>query len=263
MRHARTLCAAIAPLAVAAVAGCQAPALPVGDEHRALFAGEYRGAPSGGLTAELLVTPELSYVYEQDLGDASRLDRIKQSGQLRVTGPHSATAGRVRLNWKTKNSVEVYSPHGSSFDPDPVSGGDYMSGHQFTMRRQGGSAESLVLGKVTVTMEPRKPECEAQVSISYVQRNTKVDVETTVEQDGCMASSGDYALRLRTIDGEGEIDTRKFEESWTRSSPGTVRAEKTYDIGGGRRLISAQVSTAPATNCRCDEVAAPAVPSPR
>ena len=256
-------CAAIAPFAFGVAAGCQAPALPIGDEHRALFPGEYRGAPGGGLTAELSIAPDLSYVYEQDLGDASRIDRIRQSGQLRATGARSAVAGRVKLNWKTRNSVEAYSPHGSSLEPDPVSGGDYMTGHQFTMRRHGDSVEPMVLGKVTLTLEPRQPDCKAQVSISYMQMDAKVNVETTVEHDGCAASSGDYALRLRTIDGEGEIDTRQFDESWTRSAPGSVRSEKVYDIGAGRRLISAQVSTAPATNCRCDEVAESADRNPR
>ena len=247
----RRLCAAFAPLALGAVAGCQAPALPTDDEHRALFPGEYRGAPSGGLTASLSVASDLSYVYEQDLGDASRLDRIKQSGQLRIAGPRSATAGRVKLSWETKNAVQVYTPHGSGFDPDPVGGGAFRTGHRFTMRRSGASAEPVTFGKVTLTMEPRQPECEAQVSISYMQMSAQISVETTVEHEGCVASSGDYTLRLRTVDGEDEIDTREIDESWTRTEPGPVQSEKVYDIGGDRRLISAQVSTAPATNCRC------------
>ena len=83
--------------------------------------------------------------------------------------------------------------------------------------------------------------------------SAQVSVETTVEHEGCVASSGDYALRLRTVDGEGEIETREFEESWTRTEPGPVQSEKVYDIGSDRRLVWAQVSTAPATNCRCAE----------
>ena len=146
---------ALAPLALGALAGCQAPTLPTSDEHRALFPGEYSGAPSGGLTASLSVAPDLSYVYEQDLGDASRLDRFRQSGQLRIAGPRSAAAGRVKLQWETHSAVQVYSPHGSSFEPDPVAGGAYQVGHRFTMRRSGTSAEPVTFGKVTLTMEPR------------------------------------------------------------------------------------------------------------
>lgn len=227
--------------------------MPATDDHRALFPGEYHGSPSGGLSATLSITPTLSYVYEQDLGEASRLDRVSRAGTLRITGPDSASAGRVRLHWATRNTVAVRSPHGSSFDPNPVEGGDYMRGHEFTLRRVGARSESRVLGTVTLAMEPRQAQCEAQVSISYAQLNAQVHVETTVEHDGCAASSGDYELRLRTRNDDGEIETYTFAESWTRSEAEPVYSEKLYDIGDGRRLMWARVSTAQTTNCRCDD----------
>ena len=241
------------PGALALLVGCQAPSLPATDEHRALFPGEYSGSLGGDLQATLSITPALSYVYEQDLGEASRLDRIGRAGTLQITGQKSATAGSVVLQWQNKNAVTVRSPHGSRFDPNPLGGGDYMQGHEFTMRRTTARGER-VIGTVTVAMAPRKPQCEAQVSISYVQMNTRVRVETTVENEGCAASSGDYALRLRTVDGDGEIETRTFAESWSRANTEPVTTAKLYDIGSGRRLVWAQVSTAPATNCRCHGV---------
>ena len=92
------------------------------------------------------------------------------------------------------------------------------------------------------------------VSISYAQLNTQVHVETTVDHDGCAASGGDYEVRLRTVDVDGDVETRTFAESWSRTDAKPMTTTKLYDIGSGRRLVWAQVSTAPATNCRCRDV---------
>ena len=244
----------LALVALVVLVGCQAPSLPATDEHRGLFPGEYSGSMGGGLRATLSITPELSYVYEQDLGEASRLDRIRRAGTLQIKGPKSATAGNVALQWRSKNAVTVRSPHGSRFDPNPLGGGDYSLGHEFTMRRAAGQGEGRVIGTITLALEPRKPECEAGVSISYAQLNTQVSVETTVDHDGCAASGGDYEVRLRTVDVDGDVETRTFAESWSRTDAKPMTTTKLYDIGSGRRLVWAQVSTAPATNCRCHGV---------
>ena len=244
----------LALAALGVLLGCQAPSLPATDEHRGLFPGEYSGSMGGGLRATLSITAELSYVYEQDLGEASRLDRIRRAGTLQIKGPKSATAGNVALQWRSKNAVAVRSPHGSRFEPNPLGGGDHSLGHEFTMRRAAGQGERRVIGTITLALEPRKPECEAGVSISYVQMNTQVRVETTVEHDGCAASGGDYEVRLRTMGGDGDIETQAFAESWSRTDAKPITAAKLYDIGSGRRLIWAQVSTAQGTNCRCHGV---------
>ena len=96
------------------------------------------------------------------------------------------------------------------------------------------------------------PECQAEVSISYVPMYDKVRVETTVEHDGCAASSGDYTLRVRTRGADGEITTEDIDESWRRTLAGTVETTKAYPLDVDRELVWVRVRTARKTNCRCD-----------
>lgn len=97
-----------------------------------------------------------------------------------------------------------------------------------------------------------EPECRAQVSISYVPMYDKVRVETTVEHDGCPASSGDYTLRVRTRDPDGEVATQDIHESWRRTDAVRVDRTKVYPLDPERELVWVRVRTERKTNCRCD-----------
>ena len=98
------------------------------------------------------------------------------------------------------------------------------------------------------------PECQAEVSISYVPMYDKVRVETTVEHDGCPASSGDYTLRVRTRNPEGEVATQDIQESWRRTDAIRVDHTKVYPLDPERELVWVRVRTERKTNCRCDAV---------
>ena len=121
--------------------------------------------------------------------------------------------------------------------------------------------ESLELGgeirhEYTVKLKSSlpQPECRADVSISYVPMYDKVRVETTVEHDGCAASSGDYTLSLRTRDPQGDVTTQDIPESWRRTDAAPVDRTKVYPLDPERELIWVRVRTARKTNCRCDAV---------
>ena len=101
------------------------------------------------------------------------------------------------------------------------------------------------------------PECQARVSISYVPMYDKVRVETTVEHDGCAASSGDYTLRVRTRDTDGEVATQDILESWRRTDAVRVDHMKVYPLDPERELVWVRVRTERKTNCRCDAVDEP------
>ena len=102
------------------------------------------------------------------------------------------------------------------------------------------------------------PECQARVSISYVPMYDKVRVETTVEHDGCAASSGDYHAasphpgtptaksRHRTSRSHGAVRTRS-----------AVDHTKVYPLDPERELVWVRVRTERKTNCRCDAVDEP------
>ena len=122
-------------------------------------------------------------------------------------------------------------------------------------------AESLELGgeirhEYTVELKSSlpQPECRADVSISYVPMYDKVRVETTVEHDGCPVSSGDYTLRIRTRDAQGEVTTQDIEESWRRTDAIRVDRTEVYPLDPDRELVWVRVRTARKTNCRCDAV---------
>ena len=96
------------------------------------------------------------------------------------------------------------------------------------------------------------PECQAQVSISYVPMYDKVRVETSVEHDGCAASSGDYTLRVRTRGTDGEVATQDIHESWRRTDAVRVDRTDVYPVDPERELVWVRVRTERKTNCRCD-----------
>ena len=104
------------------------------------------------------------------------------------------------------------------------------------------------------------PECQAQVSISYVPMYDKVRVETAVEHDGCPASSGDYTLRVRTRGTDGEVATQDIHESWRRTDAVRVDRTDVYPVDPERELVWVRVRTERKTNCRCDAVASGADP---
>ena len=220
------------------------------------FPGEYQGTRSG-LEASLTITDAFEYIYRQDLGDGGRIQRVTRRGDVKTTGPKTASAGRLLLHWRNHNTVVVSSPYGSGLVFDGAGGADQQRGRRFTLQRIGGSRTSnrRIVAKVTLTPTPAfVPECEADISISYVQMYDRVRVRTHVEHDGCPASSGDYTVRLRTA-GEGETDTRSFEETWQREDAAPLETTTYYPMNPDHRLVWAQVKTSRKTNCRCDEPA--------
>ena len=127
---------------------------------------------------------------------------------------------------------------------------------------EGKKEEKLDIGRelkweYTTTFQPRmfEPECQADLSISYTQMYDKVRVDTTIRQDGCPASSGEYRIRMRTRAEDGEVNNLEFHETWSREEPGTLELRKDYPMGEDPDLIWARVQTSHASNCRCAPVA--------
>ena len=243
--------------AAAFAAGQAAAAVDVTDAHRELFVGDYRGV-SSGLEASLTIAPDLQYVYIQERAEVTRLGKLERAGTLVVTGDDSARAGSVRLRWKTKNSVLVRSPYGSGVRADGVGGGNQQFGSDFTIRRQGGVKSGRKITQ-TLTLTPSWQEngCAAEVHISYLQMHERIRVDTTIENQDCAASSGEYVLRVRTVDSAGEQHTREIAETWSRANDQPVETQRFYDMDGNSRLVRVQVSTSRKTNCRCATNEAP------
>ncbi len=127
---------------------------------------------------------------------------------------------------------------------------------------EGKKEEKLDIGRelkweYTTTFQPKmfEPECQADLSISYAQMYDKVRVDTTIRQDGCPASSGEYRIRMRTRAEDGEVNNHEFHESWSREEPGTLEFRKDYPMGPDPDLIWARIQTSHNSNCRCAPVA--------
>lgn len=127
---------------------------------------------------------------------------------------------------------------------------------------EGKKEEKLDIGRelkweYTSTFQPKmfEPECQADLSISYAQMYDKVRVDTTIRQDGCPASSGEYRIRMRTRAEDGEVNNHEFHESWSREEPGTLEFRKDYPMGPDPDLIWARIQTSHNSNCRCAPVA--------
>ena len=127
---------------------------------------------------------------------------------------------------------------------------------------EGKKEEKLDIGRelkweYTTTFQPKmfQPECQADLSISYTQMYDKVRVDTTIRQDGCPASSGEYRIRMRTRAEDGAVNNHEFHESWSREEPGTLEFRKDYPMGEDPDLIWARIQTSHNSNCRCAPVA--------
>lgn len=95
-------------------------------------------------------------------------------------------------------------------------------------------------------------DCEAALTISYMQMNDTVSIDTTVANDVCEASHGGYVLDLRTIDAVGEVVTRSFEEVWARVDDKPVQQTHRYSMAGATDLLWVRVKPIPGEACVCD-----------
>jgi hypothetical protein len=129
------------------------------------------------------------------------------------------------------------------------------SSSQVTSARQKLTREGKLEFKTTVRLPSQSFEqpaaCNARVSISYMQMNEKVRVDTTVVNEDCVVSTGDYTLFVRTIDEAGEAHTRNITESWVRKTAAPIELTQDYDLGSDVGLLSVNVRTSKKTACTC------------
>ena len=133
----------------------------------------------------------------------------------------------------------------------------------------GSSEENMIEGRVLPKREmvikrsltllpPERPSdaCDAEFSISYAQMNDKVKVDTQIKNATCAASSGEYALRVRTRDATGEVATHTYEENWSRVDDKDVTTTHTYPLDGAPDLLWVRVNAKRSSSCLCSDLAA-------
>lgn len=102
--------------------------------------------------------------------------------------------------------------------------------------------------KLRVEKQAKEPvKCRADVTIGYLQFNTRVRVDTTVENKDCAASSGQYEIQLDIAD-TNHTRTIGHVEKWARDNNAPIESTKYYDIGDKVELIRATVRD---VTCTC------------
>ncbi len=112
------------------------------------------------------------------------------------------------------------------------------SGHQ-TMKNEGHVEKKYVM-KLEAPMSSKK-YCHLTVDIGYLQKNTSVIVDTTLENPDCAASSGSYRVAVKFRDENSELQTVEFEETWRREDDQPLATRQEYYIGENVDLINARV----------------------
>ena len=114
--------------------------------------------------------------------------------------------------------------------------------------------------KRTLTLPPQSIEqpnsCDADLTISSTQMNDRIRIRAKIVNEDCAASSGDYTLRILTMNEEGETHLREFSESWSRQNDAPIELTQYIGMESDVDLLWVRVRTSPNTACTCNDESA-------
>jgi hypothetical protein len=116
-------------------------------------------------------------------------------------------------------------------------------------------AKSATFSKTfEMKVEQHSTECEATAVLEYFQRGGEAEVEATIENPDCAASSGEFIIET-TVRADGQMDSNKlsFPETWSRDDEDPVVITKRYPIGDNVDLMRVKVRK---LRCECSKEAA-------
>jgi hypothetical protein len=106
---------------------------------------------------------------------------------------------------------------------------------------------------IELKTEQHTNACEASALLEYFQRGAEAEVETTIENSGCTASSGEFTIETTVrADGQTDSDKLSFPETWSRDNNESVVITKRYPIGDDVDLLRVKVRK---LRCECSEEA--------
>ena len=103
---------------------------------------------------------------------------------------------------------------------------------------------------VPVTLEYNTGACSAELFLEYFQKETDAHVKIVLNNEECGASSGNYTIRVRYKDAQGELGLVEFEEAWNRDDDGNVVNEKDYFVGDDIDIVRVNSRR---LSCSCKE----------
>ena len=105
--------------------------------------------------------------------------------------------------------------------------------------------------KLTMT-PPESRHCQAQLHISYLQKNDVASVESTLNNEDCSSSSGSYIVSVRIRDENNETSNIEYDETWQREDSQPIVIRKEYFAGENLDIIRVRTKK---LRCTCtDEV---------
>lgn len=92
--------------------------------------------------------------------------------------------------------------------------------------------------------------CQASVSLAYYQRNTRVRVETTIENASCKTGSGTLDIVASIRNAAGERLALVFPERWEQRDETSLVFTRDYPIGENVELLRIRSSK---VDCVCQD----------
>ena len=102
-------------------------------------------------------------------------------------------------------------------------------------------------------------QCQANLAIDYVQIGAIASVDGVIENETCAASNGEYTIRARIRDENGETTTLNFPETWQRDDDQPVNFTAEYPIGENVELVNVRSR---GLRCECVEPEEEPEPTP-
>jgi hypothetical protein len=93
--------------------------------------------------------------------------------------------------------------------------------------------------------------CAANIVTDYWQEDDLIKVETLVENTQCGPSKGRYAVKVRTRNEAGDLNTSKYQEQWSRDDNGDIKAMHTYSMNGDKELVRVRIQPPFNGACLC------------
>jgi len=96
------------------------------------------------------------------------------------------------------------------------------------------TARFIVEQEIPIKMQLPSVEfntCQASITLNYHQRNTQARVESTIENESCVASTGEYDLLVNILDENGVNRNLSFSEAWEQKDDSPLIFSRDYPIG--------------------------------
>ena len=128
--------------------------------------------------------------------------------------------------------------------------GEAMEEPHTAEMRKGWKLKGVPLERKLTVPGFTEQHCVADISVSYMQMNDRIRVDTSIEVEECHAAGGEYELQIRTYD-KGQSQTRTVAQSWHREDGEPVETTEYLPMEGANKLGWVRVKSDVTLACLC------------